>query len=70
MLHSKFWLYIHGLCNVFFFLDSDGAAAIVLMSGEKALQLGLQVIARVSGYADAAQVLLNKIPSFSTTYAY
>uniref|UniRef100_A0A6N2NK17 Acetyl-CoA C-acetyltransferase n=1 Tax=Salix viminalis TaxID=40686 RepID=A0A6N2NK17_SALVM len=34
---------------------SDGAAALVLVSGEKALQLGLQVIAKVSGYADAAQ---------------
>ncbi|GAB2249818.1 hypothetical protein Droror1_Dr00013177 [Drosera rotundifolia] len=34
---------------------SDGAAAIVLVSGEKALQLGLQVIAKIRGYADAAQ---------------
>ncbi|KAL9253794.1 Acetyl-CoA acetyltransferase 1-like protein [Drosera capensis] len=34
---------------------SDGAAAIVLVSGEKALQLGLQVIAKITGYADAAQ---------------
>ncbi|CAA0841829.1 Acetyl-CoA acetyltransferase- cytosolic 1 [Striga hermonthica] len=34
---------------------SDGAAALVLVSGEKALQLGLEVIARISGYADAAQ---------------
>ncbi|GER49591.1 acetyl-CoA acetyltransferase [Striga asiatica] len=33
---------------------SDGAAALVLVSGEKALQLGLEVIARISGYADAA----------------
>ncbi|KAF3325977.1 acetyl-CoA acetyltransferase, cytosolic 1-like protein [Carex littledalei] len=34
---------------------SDGAAALVLVSGEKALQLGLKVIAKISGYADAAQ---------------
>ncbi|KAL4364388.1 hypothetical protein AHAS_Ahas07G0001100 [Arachis hypogaea] len=34
---------------------SDGAAALVLVSGEKALKLGLQVIAKVAGYADAAQ---------------
>jgi hypothetical protein len=26
------------------------------VSGEKALKLGLQVIAKISGYADAAQV--------------
>jgi len=39
------------------FLDhSDGAAALVLVSGEKAVQLGLQVIAKISGYGDAAQV--------------
>ncbi|KAM7271952.1 hypothetical protein ACFE04_031166 [Oxalis oulophora] len=41
---------------------SDGAAALVLVSGEKALQLGLQVIGKVSGYADAAQE-----PEFFTT---
>ncbi|KAJ9687052.1 hypothetical protein PVL29_015776 [Vitis rotundifolia] len=34
---------------------SDGAAALVLVSGEKALQLGLSVIAKITGYADAAQ---------------
>ncbi|CAL2249126.1 unnamed protein product [Prunus armeniaca] len=34
---------------------SDGAAALVLVSGEKVLKLGLQVIAKISGYADAAQ---------------
>ncbi|XP_034702293.1 acetyl-CoA acetyltransferase, cytosolic 1 [Vitis riparia] len=34
---------------------SDGAAALVLVSGEKALQLGLSVIAKIAGYADAAQ---------------
>lgn len=37
-------------------LTSDGAAALVLVSGEKALKLGLQVIAKIKGYADAAQV--------------
>ncbi|KAI9160761.1 hypothetical protein LWI28_011231 [Acer negundo] len=34
---------------------SDGAAALVLLSGAKALELGLQVIAKIRGYADAAQ---------------
>lgn len=34
---------------------SDGAAALVLVSGEKARKLGLQVIAKITGYADAAQ---------------
>ncbi|GAV59822.1 Thiolase_N domain-containing protein/Thiolase_C domain-containing protein [Cephalotus follicularis] len=34
---------------------SDGAAALVLVSGEKALDFGLKVIAKISGYADAAQ---------------
>ncbi|ONK82064.1 uncharacterized protein A4U43_C01F35750 [Asparagus officinalis] len=34
---------------------SDGAAALVLMSGQKAQELGLQVIAKITGYADAAQ---------------
>jgi acetyl-CoA C-acetyltransferase len=34
---------------------SDGAAALVLVSGEKALKLGLNVIAKIRGYADAAQ---------------
>lgn len=38
-------------------IDSDGAAALVLVSGEKALKLGLQVIAKMTGYADAARVL-------------
>ncbi|CAN6858240.1 unnamed protein product [Brassica oleracea] len=41
---------------------SDGAAALVLVSGEKALKLGLQVIAKVKGYGDAAQE-----PEFFTT---
>ncbi|CAM8896677.1 hypothetical protein QQ045_024997 [Rhodiola kirilowii] len=34
---------------------SDGAAALVLVSGQKALELGLEVIAKITGYADAAQ---------------
>ncbi|CAH9137062.1 unnamed protein product [Cuscuta epithymum] len=34
---------------------SDGAAALVLVSGKKASELGLNVIARIIGYADAAQ---------------
>ncbi|CAD6341805.1 unnamed protein product [Miscanthus lutarioriparius] len=33
----------------------DGAAALVLLSGQKAQELGLQVLARIRGYADAAQ---------------
>ncbi|CAO2812927.1 unnamed protein product [Amaranthus hypochondriacus] len=35
---------------------SDGAAALVLVSGQKALELGLEVIAKIGGYGDAAQV--------------
>ncbi|XP_048624446.1 probable acetyl-CoA acetyltransferase, cytosolic 2 isoform X2 [Brassica napus] len=34
---------------------SDGAAALVLVSGKKAIELGLNVIAKIRGYADAAQ---------------
>ncbi|XP_016903174.2 acetyl-CoA acetyltransferase, cytosolic 1 isoform X2 [Cucumis melo] len=34
---------------------SDGAAALVLVSGKKALELGLEAIAVIKGYADAAQ---------------
>ncbi|KAM0842175.1 hypothetical protein ACQ4PT_058533 [Festuca glaucescens] len=34
---------------------SDGAAALVLVSGKKAQELGLQVLARINGFADAAQ---------------
>jgi acetyl-CoA C-acetyltransferase len=34
---------------------NDGAAAVVLMSKEKALQLGLKPIARILGFADAEQ---------------
>uniref|UniRef100_A0A803LQ88 Acetyl-CoA C-acetyltransferase n=1 Tax=Chenopodium quinoa TaxID=63459 RepID=A0A803LQ88_CHEQI len=37
--------------------NSDGAAALVLVSGEMAKKLGLQVIARIKGFADAAQVV-------------
>ncbi|HTI89972.1 MAG TPA: acetyl-CoA C-acyltransferase [Puia sp.] len=34
---------------------NDGAAALVLMSGEKAAELGLKPLARIVGYADAEQ---------------
>ncbi len=34
---------------------NDGAAALLLMSAEKALELGLQPIGRIKGYADAEQ---------------
>ncbi|KMZ71245.1 Cytosolic acetoacetyl-CoA thiolase 1, cytosolic acetyl-CoA acetyltransferase 1 [Zostera marina] len=34
---------------------SDGAAALVLVSGQRALELDLHVIAKISGFADAAQ---------------
>jgi acetyl-CoA C-acetyltransferase len=34
---------------------NDGAAAVVLMSKEKADELGLAPLAKISGYADAAQ---------------
>ncbi|KAF1887166.1 hypothetical protein Lal_00040763 [Lupinus albus] len=34
---------------------SDGAAALVLVSEQKAHELGLRVIAKIKGYADAAQ---------------
>uniref|UniRef100_A0A453KIT2 Thiolase N-terminal domain-containing protein n=1 Tax=Aegilops tauschii subsp. strangulata TaxID=200361 RepID=A0A453KIT2_AEGTS len=34
---------------------SDGAAALVLVSGKKAQELGLHVLARIKGFADAAQ---------------
>uniref|UniRef100_A0A803MWN0 Acetyl-CoA C-acetyltransferase n=1 Tax=Chenopodium quinoa TaxID=63459 RepID=A0A803MWN0_CHEQI len=37
--------------------NSDGAAALVLVSGEMAKKHGLQVIARIKGFADAAQVV-------------
>lgn len=41
----------------FVMLGSDGAAALVLVSGKKAVELGLQVVAKIRGYGDAAQVL-------------
>lgn len=44
-----------------FFFISDGGAALVLVSGETAVKLGLQVLAKISGYGDAAQVLTNNI---------
>ncbi len=34
---------------------NDGAAALLLMSGEKAIQLGLKPLARILAYADAEQ---------------
>ncbi|GAB1445457.1 acetyl-CoA C-acyltransferase [Flammeovirgaceae bacterium] len=34
---------------------NDGAAAVILMSKEKAIELGLKPIARILGFADAAQ---------------
>lgn len=34
---------------------NDGAAALVIMSAEKAEELGLKPLARIKGYADAAQ---------------
>ena len=37
-------------------LTSDGAAALVLVSEEKARELGLHVIAKIKGYGDAAKV--------------
>jgi acetyl-CoA C-acetyltransferase len=45
---------------------SDGAAALVLVSGATAKELGLHVIAKICGYADAAQVCaLYNLPLFS-----
>lgn len=34
---------------------SDGAAALVLISGAKAMELGIPVLAKIRGYADAAR---------------
>lgn len=34
---------------------NDGAAALVLMSADKAIELGLKPLARITGYADAQQ---------------
>lgn len=44
------------LCSLLELNCSDGAAALVLVSGRKANELGLNIIARIKGYADAAQV--------------
>ncbi|TXG69801.1 hypothetical protein EZV62_004736 [Acer yangbiense] len=41
--------------SLFLYSYDDGAAALVLVSGAKALEHGLQVIAKIRGYADAAQ---------------
>jgi acetyl-CoA C-acetyltransferase len=37
-------------------MGNDGAAGLVLANGAKARVLGLHVIAKLRGYADAAQV--------------
>ncbi|GAB4859320.1 Acetyl-CoA acetyltransferase, cytosolic [Ancistrocladus abbreviatus] len=46
---------------------SDGATALVLVSGEKTLRHGLEVIAKITGYADAAQApeLFTTAPALS-----
>ncbi|XP_022973138.1 acetyl-CoA acetyltransferase, cytosolic 1-like [Cucurbita maxima] len=46
---------------------SDGAAALVLVSGKKAVELGLEIIAVIKGYADAAQApeLFTTAPALS-----
>ncbi|KAJ6792771.1 acetyl-CoA acetyltransferase, cytosolic 1-like [Iris pallida] len=46
---------------------SDGAAALVLVSGDKVRELGLQVIAKIKGFADAAQApeLFTTAPSLA-----
>jgi acetyl-CoA C-acetyltransferase len=36
---------------------SDGAAAIVLISGKKAKELGVKTIAKINGWGDASQVI-------------
>lgn len=54
------WRFLKSIIIIIYRVDlifSDGAAALVLVSGEKALKLGLLVIARITGYADAAQVM-------------
>lgn len=62
-------LFLNPLLMVFI-VNSDGAAALVLTSGEMARKLGLQVIAKIRGFADAAQVLriLVLIHWFPVTY--
>jgi len=37
--------------------SSDGIVALVLVSGKKARELGLHVIAKIKGYGDAPKVL-------------
>jgi 3-oxoacyl-(acyl-carrier-protein) synthase len=54
--HFIFSIILWYLFIIMVLINSDGAAALVLVSGEKALQLGLEVIAKITGYADAAQV--------------
>ncbi|CAN6448374.1 unnamed protein product [Victoria cruziana] len=46
---------------------SDGAAAIILVSGERALKLGVPIIARIRGYGEAAQApeLFTTAPSLA-----
>ena len=44
---------VHFLTVIIF---SDGAAAVMVMSGAKARQLNLSVLARIRGYADAEVV--------------
>lgn len=50
------WQIFHFSTDVNVFKYSDGAAALVLVSGRKASELGLHVIAKIRGYDDAAQV--------------
>ncbi|QHO38474.1 putative acetyl-CoA acetyltransferase, cytosolic [Arachis hypogaea] len=45
------------IINWFMDLTSDEAAAIVLVSKEKARELRLHVIAKIRGFTDAAQVV-------------
>lgn len=47
---------------------SDGAAALVLISGSRAKELGIKVIARVCGYADAAKVVIGRFLYFSIRF--
>ena len=35
---------------------SDGAAAVVLISGDKARELGIKAVAKILGWGEAAQV--------------
>jgi hypothetical protein len=58
-MNSVFIFSILFLIFIYFWEKSDGAAALVLVSGGKAKELGLQIIARIRSFADAAQVPLN-----------